>query len=89
MTTTNNPAADILAQRTTDELLDMLATMEKAFNANPRGSEGWHANHTVWLWIADTLEARYDVNAAMDAWADADDDRTYTQALTDAVKAAR
>jgi hypothetical protein len=92
MTTTQtikNAAAEIVAQRDTDELLTMLAAQEEAFKAHERGSDGWKANHTVWLWIADALEARYDVNAIMDAWADADDDRTYTQALTDAVKAVR
>lgn len=92
MTTTQtikNAAAEIVAQRDTDELLAMLATQEEAFKAHARGSDAWKANHTVWLWIAEALEARYDVNALMDAWADADDGRTYTQALTDAVKAVR
>jgi hypothetical protein len=93
MTTTRKNETDtldlILDGTSTDQLLEMLAMQEEAFKAHERGSDGWKANHTVWLWIADALEARYDVNAIMDAWADTDDDRTYTQALTDAVKAVR
>lgn len=93
MTTTSKYEADtldlILDGTSTDQLLEMLAMQEAAFTAHPRGSDAWKANHTVWLWIAEALEARHDVNALMDAWADADDGRTYTQALTDAVKAVR
>jgi hypothetical protein len=87
MTTTQNPAASIIAERPTDELLEMLNTLEGMFKACERGSEAWKTNHTAWLWICEALEARYDVNDAMDAWADSDDGRTYSQALTDCIKA--
>lgn len=96
MTTTQNTIEAIKAQaraildgHSTDELIEMLTVTNAQVQASERGSDAWKNVHSVWLMIAETLEARYDVDALMDAWAMADTDSDYTGALIASVFQAR
>lgn len=68
-----------LGSRSTGELFEMLALIESAtMTADDR---------TVRNWIHEAIEARHDVAAAMDAWADdVETGLTYSEALAAAVK---
>jgi len=80
--TTETTATNLVAARTTAELAAMILAIESQRNANERGSDEWKSAQRVFLWIADELESRYDVDAAMEAWAaDLDTDMTYGEAL--------
>lgn len=68
----------LLGDRPTDELFEMLDALAGA----DRGSSEW----TVAIAIRETIEARYDVDAEMEAWVmDDESNLTYDQALRLAV----
>ena len=85
MTTTataNAEAAALVAERPTEQLIEMLETVEQMDRSPERAR--------VRLWIIDALESRYPaVNAVMDAWADelTNPNLTYAEQLIEAVRA--
>ena len=91
MTTTQNPEAvanSLLASKSDDELFDMLIEAERQRDALSRDDDNRRTLQQVWMMICETIEARHDVDADMEAWVMLDDDdRTYTQALIDIIRA--
>jgi hypothetical protein len=65
----------------------MLAVEEIRLNCE-RGSDDWQAVTTMFVWLTEEIERRYDVEDAMNAWADEDTNgMTYGQALIAALPA--
>ena len=85
MTNTKNlqdKANGIVAKSTTAQLATMLLATEQMRSNVERGSEAWQAYQRTFLWIADEIERRHEVNEAMEAWAaDLDTEMTYAEAL--------
>lgn len=78
MKNTTNPAADLLASQSTAVLAASLLAFEPKVEARTLTAEERQAR----AWIIDAIEARHDVEAAMNAWADdVDSDATYAEAL--------
>lgn len=75
----------LIATKSSGDLLDMAEAVHAQLDTMERGSDDWRAVHRVYLWLLEAVEARHDVNDYMDAWVMADDERTYVQALRDAV----
>lgn len=93
MNTTAKNDTDILELlldgTSTEELLEILAVHEQAMNAcNCSGKCGSDYHKAMFFAITWHLEARYDVWDFVLSW-DIEDGRTYTEALSDAIKGVR
>jgi hypothetical protein len=81
-TTARDKMRRLIAGQPDRTLVETMLTVDHTMNGLQRGSDEWRAQYVVRLAVIEELESRYDVDAAMERWADeATGDTTYVEAL--------